>query len=144
MFSWNQIKLWNYSIIIIFLYNFPTPGINSNLPPPPTPGIDSNLLFEIHDKNVEIFLEMVTIVTPFGKIILVYLLFFDDELQSVNFSTVLSLFLVTSFFSFFYYKTTFVNSQHENTNSKCDSKVHFKEFWYTKIILTKIWYDEFN
>ena len=120
MFSWNQIKLWNYSIIIIFLYNFPTPGINSNL------------LFEIHDKNVEIFLEMVTIVTPFGKIILVYLLFFDDELQSVNFCTVLSLFLVTSFFSFFYYKTTFVNSQHENTNSKCD---FVPKKWFNSFVL---------
>ena len=30
---------------------------------------------------------------------------------------------------------TFVNSQHENTNSKGDlySKTGFKDFWYTKI-----------
>ena len=43
-----------------------------------------------------------------------------------------------------------MNSQHENTKSKRDFtlkpvlNVNFKDFWYTKIDLTQIWYDKFN
>ena len=45
-----------------------------------------------------------------------------------------------------------MNSQHWNTNSKSDlvksEKLvlndHFKDFWYTKINPTQIWYGEFN
>ena len=49
------------------------------------------------------------------------------------------------------YKITFVNSQYEKRNSKGDfvlkkpvRNVRFKDFWYTKINLTQIFYDEFN
>ena len=50
----------------------------------------------------------------------------------------------------FYYKITFVNSQHENTNSKSDFvqktglKCSFLRFLAYKINLTHIWYEEFN
>ena len=49
----------------------------------------------------------------------------------------------------FDYKITFVNSQNKNKYSKGDFEyivlnVCFKDFWYTKINLTQIWYDFFN
>ena len=47
----------------------------------------------------------------------------------------------------FYYKITFVNLQHKKTNSKGNfvlKNVRFEYFWYTKINLTHIWYDDFN
>ena len=43
-----------------------------------------------------------------------------------------------------------MNSQHKNKNSKGDFvlkpflNVRFIDFWYAKINLTQIWYDEFN
>ena len=43
----------------------------------------------------------------------------------------------------FDYKITIVNSQHENTNPKCDFalktsfNVRFKDFWYTKLFLSQ-------
>ena len=42
-----------------------------------------------------------------------------------------------------------MNSQQENTNLKGDFVLSvlntcFKDFWYTKIDLTQIWYDEFK
>ena len=48
------------------------------------------------------------------------------------------------FHQLFDYKITFVNSQHENTNSNGDFVLKdSKDFWYTKINLTnKIWYDK--
>jgi hypothetical protein len=42
------------------------------------------------------------------------------------------------------YTINFVNSQHKNTNSKGDFVRLFKDFWYTKINPTQIWYDKFN
>ena len=50
----------------------------------------------------------------------------------------------------FYFKITFVNSQHEETSSKdCLNKktglnILFKNFRYTKINMNPIWHGEFN
>ena len=51
----------------------------------------------------------------------------------------------------FDYIITFVNSQHLNTNLEGDFvikkpvlNIRFKDFGYTKLNLTQIWYEEFN